>query len=323
MTVDHKEISIMPGTKERNLVPNIPGFPIDSPFPNGRLLVAGRNTEWDIRNDGVLITFTDTHDPNQVGDTYDPLSLRGRIEDLVEESPVLGNIFTFDRIHIHRRKDYKMLPRIFTLPTLATLNEFSQDVFQGLDTAKIQLVQSHPENEKPDGEAPVELYVDELLHGRLVVSSQPTPNPDGYIHDIMSHGIGAMTIEKSEMDIFQALCKEKDNIGGLYGDAIKGSYTARLGDAYDLYTAYIASPPPLDKYLPDTCLKRLSYDLSHLHGDRIATILPEAILKKSQEIVERYSTADDNSRRAEHYDKINQRLKQPPWTPRGYVLPLR
>lgn len=285
------------------------GIPAESPFPTGRLKIKGKDSGWDIHNDGVIIRFIE--DPTG-SNVYDPLSLQRPIKDLLERFPIFENIFTFD----HRSSEYRK-PRTFTLPTVPTLNAFSQDVFYGLPTAGIQLVQSRPEKEEPDGKTPMALYIDTLMERRLAASS----NPELYNHDILFHALGAQTIGDSEFDPFLALGKEQDHIGEIYGDAVKASYIARLGRTFDLYTSL---GPPSDgdtEDLADFCLESLRVDLSSSPEDSISVRLPADVLTRSQQIVSKYNNS--YKARLEYYDEINRRLRQQaPWMPPQYRLPL-
>jgi hypothetical protein len=267
---------------------------VESPFlHSSKLVVDGNPTGWSINNDGILITLSRDSmmsDPDRLDPWRD-------IPKKAKDYPVVGNVFTTSHS-----------PERYTLPTVATANALCRDVFRGLSTAGIKLVQT-----RDVGNTPVVDYVNNLVNNRLVVSLDPKT----YLHDLLAHWLGAATTEKREFEVFKALVAESDFIGSTYGEKVKTKYIETLGHGFDVFSGLILDPgaSPIEYNLPDTCL-----DVLRLH-------CPKA-LNRSKEIVEAFDTKDSplirslgkRGFRSAHYDEVTKRLKQSPWVPQRAFL---
>jgi hypothetical protein len=262
---------------------------VESPFlHSSKLVVDGNPTGWSINNDGILITLSRDSmmsDPDRLDPWRD-------IPKKAKDYPVVGNVFTTSHS-----------PERYTLPTVATANALCRDVFRGLSTAGIKLVQT-----RDVGNTPVVDYVNNLVNNRLSVSL----DPETHIHDLFFHWLGAVTTEKREFEVFKALAAARDHYSG---DA-KTKYLTALGSAFDSFSGFILPSPffmlekPVHYNLPDVCLHRIQRDC------------PEA-LSRSTQIVDTFDTENaplirslgKRGTRSTHYEEVVKRLRQAPWIP--------
>lgn len=277
----------------------------EGPFQTGRILLAGTDIGWSAHNDGTLITLTRDEDCRE-----DPLELRSNIDNLVSDAPVMGDLFTYNL-------SLGDGPTISTIPTIETLNAFGREIFAGLPTAGIELVQTAPAIENDRGEAFVTHYVPRLRQRQQVASS----HPKRHLHDLLFHFLGSRRIEEREFTVFEKLAQVGDTVGERFGAAVQTSYTARLGSAFDLFSGFTLAP---NQTLPGESLHILSYDYTHLNTDVIAPPIPAQVLAKSRHIVEQYHKDPSTStggNRIEYYQEVAHRLRQKSWLPSGYTLP--
>jgi hypothetical protein len=265
---------------------------VESPFlHSSKLVVDGKPTGWSINNDGSVVTLSNI-------ESRDPLELWREIPKTVKDYPILGKLFTFTRPYY-----FETEPTLCTFPTVSTANALSREVFSGLSTAGIELVQT-----RDVGNTPVVEYVDHLVNNRLAVSWDPETN----IHDLLAHWLGAVTTEKREFEVFKALAAARDHYSG---DA-KTKYLTALGSAFDSFSGFILPSPffmlekPVHYNLPDVCLHRIQRDC------------PEA-LSRSTQIVDTFDTENaplirslgKRGTRSTHYEEVVKRLRQAPWIP--------
>lgn len=285
-------------------LPETRAVPEPSPFPDGtRLWYRGADAGWSIRNDGLCITLT--QDPES---SKDPFGLENYMNYMAETLPVYGDIYTFTPPS--REKPFA----VCTLPTVTLQNAVNEALLGDLPTAGIKLVQTRDRDKTP-----VDSYVNHLFNLELVASG----GQERYLHDLISHGPGAVTTHGRDFDAFRALVQQSDQIGDKYGNAVQKSYRTRLGHAFDSHSSTIMafvmdSEGSLERAtLPYDCLEIMNIDSPKI------VALPKRVIKQSEQIINEIDTPDNplqrtvmknnSSSRTPYYDEIRSRMRQRPY----------
>lgn len=281
----------------------------NSPFPDGQpLIVDGVTYDWHVQNDGQLITFTH-------GFRYpDPFDLLYCIQEFVETCPAARDIVSCRWV----KREFQTGMYVSRVPTIETVNRFSEYLLRDLPTAGIKLLQTRAEEESDEGETDYKAYLELLMHNRLVASS----NPELHLHDVLTHGLGASIIWEADLQAFKDLYQYGERVGQQYGPTVQERYETALADAFDFHTVMFVLPYltkkrsvlDLRKGLPEECLRTLCVSIED--GE-----LPSELITQVPEVIAGSLTPGTAEERKEYYYAVSDRFNEDPWLPEGYIYP--
>jgi catechol 2,3-dioxygenase-like lactoylglutathione lyase family enzyme len=221
----------------------------ESPFIDGqRLQIFDRDAAWLISTDQDGATFTNTGE-SEFWNQECFWSHRTALKWLLQVCPATHEIFGIGETAGGRPT--------FRVPKLERANAFVSEKFAGLPTAGVQAFQ-----ETDMGDTPLSKYLHDLVD-EDVPYLPISFGHERHFHDLISHWLGAATIEAQSFVVFKALCNDALSFWEDDPRWPNKQYPAALAKGFDKFTASqhrrtMSSYTSGEGYLLSQCLEYVS-----------------------------------------------------------------